>query len=208
MKKKQILPDGYKPTIEKAKDYIAQPYSSNPIVGDIKERTIVKLFKEIPENKDISNVLVKCVTLNSLASTNIIDVFYIAEHIQKLKIDDRLKQGELKLVDEIGKKINVGNSKRSHYSFASKYCSYHQPDLYSIYDRYVALVLTELQKRDSFSDFKRAEELKNYERYMKVLEDFRNFYGFSENELSKKDLDKYLWLFGKECVSEYNIRKK
>jgi hypothetical protein len=201
-KKYQYLPDGYIPTKEEANKYIARTYSAKTEVGDIKEKTIVKLFREVPENKDISNILVKCATLNSLASTNIIDVFYIAEHIQELKIDERLKHGDLNLVDEIGKKINVGSSKRSHYSFASKYCSYHHPLKYSIYDRYVALVLTELQKRDYFSDFKRAEDLKKYERYMKALEDFRNFYGFPEKEYSKKDLDKYLWLLGKEWVKK------
>lgn len=206
MKKKYYLPDGYQPTIDEAKKYIARPYGS-PLVGNIKENTIVKLFRDVPENNDINIILVKCATLNSLASTNIIDVFYIAKHIQKLKIDDRLIQGDLKLVDEIGKKINVGKSKRAHYSFASKYCSYHQPQKYSIYDRYVALILTELQDRHPFSDFKRAEDLKNYECYMKALEDFRKRYGFPEEEFSKKDLDKYLWLLGKEWVSKFDKKK-
>ena len=208
MRKNKYLPEGYKkPTPEEAKDYIAQNYSPNPLVGDIKENTILRLFSESPENNDINTILVKCATLNSLASTNIIDVFYVAEHIRTLKIDDRLKQGDIKLVDDIGKKIKVGNTTRSHYSFASKYCSYHQPDKYSIYDRYVALVLTELQKRDSFGDFKRADDLKNYAGYMKALEDFRNHYGFPEKEFSKKDLDKYLWLLGKEWVREFDKEK-
>lgn len=206
MKKRKYLPEGYKPTIDEAKKYIARPYGS-PLVGDIKEDTIVKLFSEVPENNNISNILVKCATLNSLASTNIIDVFYIAEHILKLNIDDRLKQGDYKLVDEIGRKIIVGSSKRAHYSFASKYCSYHLPRKYSIYDRYVALVLTELQDRDSYSDFKRTEDLRSYERYMKALEDFRNYYGFPEEDFSKKNLDKYLWLLGKEWVRKFDKKK-
>ncbi|MBO4443682.1 MAG: hypothetical protein J5814_02790 [Bacteroidaceae bacterium] len=207
MAKKKYLPDFYVPTAEEVKKFIVRPYSDNPLVGNKKDDALFKLFRDlIPENKNIQDIIIKCSTLNALASTNVIEIQYIAEHILMLNIDERLKRGDLSLVDDIGKKINVGNSKqRSHYSFASKYCCFHQPQLYSIYDHYVALVLMELQERDKFGDFKHGG-LKKYECYMKALEDFRKHYGLPENEFSKKDLDKYLWLFGKECVSEYNIR--
>ena len=120
----------------------------------------------------------------------------------KLNIDNRLEQGDLSLVKAIASKDGDPILPKKFYSFATKYCSYHQPDKYSIYDRYVGLVLTELQKRDGYSDFKRIEDLTDYNRYMKALDDFRTYYGFPENEYSKKKLDKYLWLLGKEYVNK------
>lgn len=208
-KKYHIIPDGYIPTKEEANKYIALPYSANPEVGDKKERALVNMFeKSIPKNKSFEDILAKCVTLNVLANTNIIDVFHVAKHIHELDheidIDERLKTGDYKLVNDISKVVIKG--KLHHfYSFASKYCSYHQPNLYSIYDRNVALVLMELQKKDSYSNFNRTEDLRDYGCYMRVLEDFRKRYGLMQ--FSKKDLDKYLWLLGKEWVREYDKKK-
>ena len=203
MSKKHYLPNGYLPTADEVEKYIALPYGENPLVGNKKEEAMTKLFGRIlPENKNIQDILIKCSALNGLASTNIFEVQYVAEHILALNIDERLDQGDFSLVDDIGKKIDVGgNRQRSHYSFASKYCSYHSPDVYSIYDRYVALVLTELQKRDNYSNFKRMEALKNYETYMMALDDFRKHYHLN---YTKKDLDKYLWLLGKKYFSKYD----
>lgn len=201
--KKKGIPQGYKPTVDEVEKYIALPYGENPLVGNKKEEALTKLFGRIlPENKNIQDILIKCSALNGLASTNIFEVQYVAEHILALNIDERLKRGDLSLVDDIGKKIDVGGNRlRSHYSFASKYCSYHSPDVYSIYDRYVDIVLSELQAMDHFSNFKRGD-LKKYECYMKALNDFRNYYGFPESEFRKKDIDKYLWLLGKEYVNK------
>lgn len=208
MGKRKYLPKGYVPTREEANKYIARPYSDVQLVGNKHEETLDRLFREtLKENKDIHDILVKCSTLNGLASTVIYEVQYVAERILKLNIDNRLEQGDLSLVKDIASRKGDPALPKTLYSFASKYCSYHQPDKYSIYDRYVALVLTELQDTDGYSDFKRAEDLKDYNCYMKALEDFRKYYGFPEKEYSKKAIDKYLWLFGKECVSEYNIRK-
>lgn len=206
MTKKHYLPDGYMPTKEEADKYIARPYGSNKLIGNKHEETMEKLFQVlIPENKNIHDVLIKCSTLNCLANTVIYEVQYVAERILKLNIDDRLKQGDLSLVDDIAYKVKDANNQvsRSYYSFASKYCSYHQPDKFSIYDRYVDIVLWELKNMYHYSDFKH-DDLKEYQGYMNALEDFRNYFGFPEKDFSKKALDKYLWLFGKECVSKYN----
>lgn len=201
MTKKKYLPIGYKPTKEEANKFIDHPYSANPNVGNEKDEALNKLFQEcIPENKNFEAILAKCITLNVLANTNIIEVFYIAKHISELNIDDRLKREDYKLINDISE-VDINGKTHHFYSFASKYCCFHNPNMYSIYDRYVDIVLWELQEQDHFSNFKRCD-LKKYKCYMKVLEDFRNYYGFPENEFSKKDLDKYLWLFGKECVNK------
>ena len=84
---------------------------------------------------------------------------------------------------------------RTFYSFATKYCSHHNPEVFPIYDNYVLRVLVHFKKIDHFSKFTR-NDLKNYIRFNEVLDEFAKFYEL-EN-YSKKELDRYLWLVGKE----------
>ena len=78
-KKNHILPTGYIPTKEEANKYIARPYSNVQLVGNKHEETLDRLFREtFKENKDIHDILVKCSTLNGLASTVIFEVQYVA----------------------------------------------------------------------------------------------------------------------------------
>ena len=195
--KKNYLPDGYKPTVKEALEYNKKAFSANPNVGNAKEETIVKLCrKSIHQNETLEDVLSKCVVINTLANTNIIEVFHVAKHIFELHIDSRLQAGDYSLVKDIAE-VEIKDKPHRFYSFASKYCSYHYPEKFSIYDRYVDLMLFEFQKRDHFGNFNR-QDLKNYACYMKALHDFKSYYKLED--LTMRELDKYLWLLGKECV--------
>ncbi|UTW70364.1 hypothetical protein KHA80_07545 [Anaerobacillus sp. HL2] len=46
----------------------------------------------------------------------------------------------------------IGEKKKNFYSFATKYCSHHNPLDYPIYDSYVDEVLRHFRNRDGFSD--------------------------------------------------------
>ena len=133
---------------------------------------------------------------------NIFDIHSVAQHIVKTNIDDKLKEGNLSIVDIIAH-VKVGNppQERHFYSFATKYCSHHQPEKYAIYDSYVEKVLIDFKKRaDKFSDFK-LEDLKKYDRYMQIIYDFRNNYGLEQFTI--KELDQYLWQLGKKYFNQY-----
>lgn len=86
-------------------------------------------------------------------------------------------------------------TKKNFYSFATKYCSHHQPEKYAIYDSYVEKVLKYFRNMDHFSLFSDGE-LKSYEIFNRVLHDFQRYYHLEAYTL--KQLDRYLWLFGKE----------
>jgi hypothetical protein len=86
------------------------------------------------------------------------------------------------------------------YSFASKYCSHHQPLKYAIYDSYVEKVLIYFRKRDHFCDFKNSN-LKTYREYMRIIQTFQSFYGLDKYNL--KQIDQYLWQLGREHYSKY-----
>ena len=160
----------------------------------LQENALDKLFFEVcKDNKDINNILIKCSALNDFYSTNIFSIFTVAKHIYTLNIDERLKSGDLSLVNDIAS-VNINGTSRYFYSFASKYCSHHNPESFAIYDSYVEKCLIFFNKRDHFSVF-RKDDLKDYLIFNKVLIDFKSFYKLGDYNL--KEIDKYLWQLGK-----------
>lgn len=170
----------------------------------LQEKALDKLFLELaPKNTNITDILLKATTLNVFYSTNIFSIFPVAEHILSLDIDDRLNIGDETLVDDI-KKITINNKQKQFYSFATKYCSHHNPEAFPIYDSFVDKVLCYFRDIDEFTKFKN-KDLKNYVRFKSILCDFQNFYGLQR--YSFKELDKFLWQFGKEYFPK-NYNKK
>ena len=161
----------------------------------LQEDALDKLFFELlPSNEEISDILLKIATLNDFYSTNIFSVYPVAEHILSLKIDERLKQGDVTLVNEI-QNVTINGVTRKFYSFSTKYCSHHNPNEYPIYDSYVEKVLKYFRKTDKFFNFKNAY-LKDYQKFKNIIIAFREYYGLEEFNL--KEIDQYLWQLGKE----------
>lgn len=151
-------------------------------------------FKLAPGNEDVTDILLKASTLNDFYSTNIFSIFPVAKHIQSLHIDERLKAGDTTLVGDI-QHLTINGVEKNFYSFATKYCSHHNPLEYPIYDSYVDRVLRHYRDQDGFAEFKN-EELKDYARFKELLIQFREFYGLQEYDL--KQIDKYIWQLGKD----------
>jgi len=181
------------PSINQVTNYLKKWDSDREIID--KENTIHILFSSLfPENKTIESILAKATILNNFYSTNIFKIYPVAEHILSLDIDDRLKAGDESLVKDI-QRVNMGNKERNFYSFASKYCSNHNPSAYPIYDSYVDDVLRYFRRKDNFCKF-RNSDLKDYQQFKSIILSFRKFYGLDQYNL--KQLDQYLWLLGKE----------
>ena len=73
----------------------------------------------------------------------------MAEHISHIKhIDEMLQNGDEKLVSEIAKSglKNKNGKEIIFYSFATKFCSFHNSEKYAIYDSFVANVLTHFKQ--------------------------------------------------------------
>lgn len=143
-------------------------------------------------NTDIRIVMVKCSTLNDFYSTNIYKVYSVARNIVSIPdFDDRLRRGDVGLVKAIAEVDG-----RSFYSFATKYCSHHQPTLFPIYDSYVAEVLDALRKQNPGKlPFGRKEDLRDYSTFVNAIDAIRSV--FDLGKYSYKDIDRYLWLLGK-----------
>lgn len=169
-------------------DYVAQEQALDWLFIDNRETSL---------NTDIRIVLIKCSTLNDFYSTKIYKTYSVARNIISIPdFDSRLRQGDDSLVKEIAEVDG-----RNNYSFATKYCSHHQPTLYPIYDRYVADVLDALHRQhpDAFS-FTHKEELKDYSVFRKAIDSIRKEFGL--DAYSYKDIDRYLWLLGKEYFNK------
>lgn len=156
-------------------------------------------FTLCPSNKDMSDILIKCSSLNDFYSTNIFKVHNVAKHFMNQNIDERLANGDLTLVMDLAN-IEINSKKFFFYSFATKYCSHHRPDIYPIYDSYVHKLLKYFRNRDGFMAFKEAN-LKDYCSYTDIVQSFKSFYGLQA--FSVKQIDKYLWQLGKEAFNRY-----
>lgn len=160
------------------------------------EEALDKLFiVTYPSNVLMEDVLVKVSTLNDFYSTNIFAAYKVAKHIISLNIDERLNNGDITLVGDIAK-IEMDNGNIiNFYSFATKYCSHHKPLDFPIYDSFVDTLLKYFRDADSFYEFKN-EDLKDYVIFKKILIEFQRYYALEKFNL--KEIDKYLWLLGKE----------
>ena len=171
----------------------------------LQEKALDKLFFETyPNNYDMNDILIKASSLNDFYSTNIFSIFSVAKHIHKLNIDTRLKNKDETLVNDIAF-IKVNNKRINFYSFATKYCSHHNPMDYPIYDRYVERILIYFKNIDKFAEFSR-KDLKDYRKFKETLLKFRKFYNIEEYSL--KDIDRYIWQLGKEKFPNHYKRNK
>lgn len=154
------------------------------------------LFEKWSRNTDPSQVLAKVVLLNHLYNTNIYDVYTIGRNITALDVDRRLGESDLTLVDDIARVTIKGKSWR-FYSFATKYCFWHRPDDYQVYDGQVDAALWAYQREDGFGEFKR-QDLGQYGEFMRVVDEFRVCYGLTD--VSRRELDRFLWTVGQPLV--------
>lgn len=192
------------PTREIVKRYV-RDRDKNPELR-LDDEAIKWLLKHYPDNTDEKGVLLKTVVINRLYSTNIYDVKGMAKHIFNMNIDEGLREGKLSLVPEI-MRLNVSGGRTiEFYSFASKYCSFHNEKEFPMYDSRVDKVLRYFRRKynkekdksekDAKPFFFRNEDLKDYKKFKGILEDFQKAYGLEDCSL--RDIDKYMWAVGKD----------
>jgi len=173
------------------------------------DQAIINLFTKFPENKKLEDILLKISVINDLYSTNIFGTFKMARHIQQLDIDTDLQQGNPDIVNKISTGHGIpkpkGNGDRNFYSFATKYCNWHYQDVYPIYDSFVDKILIAYRDRDNFSNFE-DRELKKYSRFKEIIADFKKYYSLTQHNL--KQIDKFLWIYGKNIFPNYYGQKR
>ena len=169
------------------------------------EQAVAELFHRYPKNDQLDHVLLKVVTLNCLYSTqipthsqivpNLVDM---AQHIHRngRLIDAGLATTTPIIVDTIANPDVPNKQTRCYFSFATKYCSCHQPESYPLWDSNVRGYLESLQKQTGFPNNFEVNGYWEYPQFYRVMSKLRERYGLSS--LSFKDIDKFLWLHGKQ----------
>lgn len=202
-RKKKMDVDVPKPSTEQVEIYLTKWEGRENY--HLQEDALNKLFFELcPKNTEVIDILLKASTLNDFYSTNIFSIYPVAKRICALDIDARLKTGDVTLVRDI-QYVTIGDTEKNFYSFASKYCSHHNPLDYPIYDSYVDEVLRYFKNRDGFSDFQDSD-LKDYVKFKGILIDFSAFYGLDKYNL--KQIDQYVWQLGKDYFPRNYGKKK
>ena len=190
MKKKRIK-ELYVPSVKDAEWFINNWREVGRFSAPVD--AILKICQQYPNNHNLEEVLIKCAVIDNFSSTNVFDLYKMADHIVAKNIDEKLGKGDYSLVKDIAK-VEIGGKERNFYSFATKYCHYHKPDDFAIYDSYVAKVLC------AFLD-KKENELRVYNNYIKALNDFSQRYNLDKYKYD--DLDKYLWCLGRWYLNPY-----
>ena len=192
-----------KPSLSEVQKYLEKWETLEKYV--LQENALNKLFmKTYPYNTNIDDILIKVSSLNDFYSTNIFSTIIVAKHIMKLNIDNKLEKNNYQLVNDIAE-ISMDNGKTKHlFSFATKYCSHHKPDIFPIYDDYVGKMLVYFNKVYKFYD--KTTDLRNYTNFTDILSKFKSC--FNLDILSLKEIDRYLWLTGKEYFPKKYYKKK
>jgi hypothetical protein len=165
----------------------------------LQEESLKLLFQDLcPRNDDLSHILLKVSALNDFYSTNIFDTYSVAKRILADDPSARILEGDISLVNELAR-VQIGGKDKNFYSFASKYCYHHNPEEFPIYDSYVDKMLRHFSRTDGFAELG-WNELKIYERFVGIVQDFRKHYRL--DEFSLREIDIYLWLVGKDAFSK------
>jgi hypothetical protein len=169
------------------------------------EGAMTELFQAFPRNENVHQVYMKAVALNALYSTQIPlynpevpSLWEVADHIVSGKIDDLLDSGSPEAVSKVAAIDVEGKHHRFNYSFATKYCSWHRPDVYPIFDSRVNEYLWHLKKLGTIPIAKR-NDLWDYPEFKKIVNEFRERFGLEG--FSYKVTDKFLYREGGKLLA-------
>jgi len=182
------------------------------------ERALAELFRQYPTNDDEAHVLLKVVALNRLYSAGILAVEGVARLIyeHRQEVDGALKADppSPEAVDKIVELTFLGAGRRC-WAFATKYCSWHRPESYPIWDSRVALYLQSLKgncftRPDNWTEYPqfadyggraadgrwRPDNWTYYREFVVLMNRFKDFYNL--RSFTFKEIDEFLWLSGEE----------
>lgn len=179
--------------------------------NEVIEEALRHLFTTYPDNINRSHVLLKVTALNTLYSTQIPlynsrvpTILDLVGYIVSLPVDQALAQGDEQLVSHIAKVVVSQKASRFYYSFATKYCSWHNHGSYPIFDSRVVEYLWYLRNRGQLNKFPQAD-LWLYPKFKGIILEFQKRNGLER--LTFKEIDKFLYLQGRALLVGREERK-
>ena len=153
-------------------------------------------------------MLLKVTVLNALYKTRIMNVYPVVETIRGVgrKLDSLISRGDPAAVD-LMKMVKFEKRAKAinFFSFASKYCHFHKPDRYPIYDQYVDAALRKLRRDKQLSFGTDAVNREAYAPFKSVIDSFIGIYA---NGCSYDAVDKFLWRKGKRLKQQLRTARQ
>ena len=155
------------------------------------DELLLREFRDKKENKSLHTIGYKIELVNKLYNCNLrIDKRLVAIEFQKLNLDALFLFKELSpenIVEEIAKIKPEPYPRSVGPVFASKYCHFHYPQIFPIYDKFARIALSDLLEK------KKGEYDGKYALFKSDLDDLMEKLNW---KTSYKEIDKYLWLYG------------
>lgn len=172
---------------------------------------ITDCLKKYPGNTDIETVAMKIGLIDITNSTNIsrykrfISVVELAEIISSIpNIDERIKNGDPEVVSIIAR----ANEKINLFSFASKYCCYHNKNLYNKDDYSIFDIVLKKSLPNIFTDIKNSDIQHWVDTY-----DYKSYNDYITNKLDelgitipfrKRKFDHFIWFKNRKGEKKYD----
>ncbi len=155
------------------------------------DELLLREFREKRENKIFRYIGYKIELVNKLYNCNLkMDKRVVAGEIQKLNLDSIFTKKDVspeKIVERIANIHPLSYKRSVGPVFASKYCHFHYPEIFPIYDKFSRNALSDLLGK------KKGEYYNNYSLFKSDLDDLIASLSWKS---SYKEIDKYLWLYG------------
>ena len=197
-----------RPTPDNVRQAVAKFDTENRII----EGALRELLSQYPNNAAPTQVLLKATSINTLYSTQIRlysetipTILEVAEHIVNLCIDSDLERGEPDVVSRLATIEVASKRPRFYYSFATKYCSWHNPKAYPIFDSRVYTYLCHLVNEHCLDRFVQ-NDCWIYPRFREIVDEFRNRNGLER--FTFKDIDKFLYIQGSLLTDRKQLNQK
>lgn len=188
----------------------------------IQEELLQYLVKKYPDHNNKAAVNTKVKLLNLFYSTGIQATNKMSDNILSIKnIDNRLSSGDKSLIPEIATLKTSKEEKRYNYSFATKYCAYHNPEKFPIYDSIVAMTFISFFEKgllpnykcgnrkssasNTFTKREFANKIKDYNFFVELYDYFMEL--FDLKTFTYRQVDSYIWGAFKVAGPEFEIEK-
>jgi hypothetical protein len=166
-------------------------------VNDLKN---IELFNKYSLNIDADDIRIKLSSMSDTDINNNTLMEDVIKHILKLNIDERMKRGELSLVEDIAHITAKGKSFHLLH-FASVYCNFHRPEIFPIYsEQHHTFYKKYITENNLPLD---PGKLNTYDVFSKALNDLVQRLGLT-GKMNYLQIRKFGWLYAETVVKESN----
>jgi len=158
----------------------------------------LELFQTIPLNTTTDHILTKVSAINDPDVSNHGIINDMVAHILNLAIDERLKKGDLSVVEDIATATFQGHAYHLLH-FASVYCNFHRPEVFPIFsDQHLAFYKKYIKENHLPLD---PEKMDTYDVFSKALNDLLKRLDLT-GKMNYLHIRKFGWLYAESVLKE------